>query len=123
MMFLPESAASQRPILPPQQPTPISVRLYFECPFTLRPYRIYMIAGQPFYVRQDLPLAMQQRTIMSASDQYLILDDSRWLELVPESLAYTAIRRAFPEPDHPFRAWHGDTVRQVVERWRFEEAA
>ena len=100
----------------------MSVRIYLECAFTGRAYRVYVIAGQPHYTHKDLPHDLQALTMLPGSEQRSILD-GRWLDLIPEATLYRAIRRAFPNVDHPFRAWHGSTVREAVERWRMEEEA
>lgn len=121
--FLPASSAQQRQLIPAQNPTPISVRLHFECSLTAALYRVYVIAGQPFYIRSDLPRDLQALTMLPGSEQRAILDGGRWLDLVPEATLYGAIRRAYPNSDHPFRTWHGIIVRETVERWRLDMEA
>lgn len=123
LRFLPASAAQRRQLMPAQNPTPMSVRIHLECGYTDRPYRVYVIAGMPQYTRQDLPRDLQALTMLPGSEQRCILDGGRWLDLVPEATLYHAIRRAYPNSDHPFRAWHGSTVREAVEKWRMDEEA
>ena len=120
---LPPSAAKHRQMMPPQRPTPMSVLLCFECPLTGKPYRVFVIDGEPHYTLSDLPDELSRFISISAKEQRCIHDKGQWLDLVPEPMFWVPLIRAFPDRSHPFMVWHHDMVVPEIAAWRSEEIA